>query len=74
MLGEANSTEPAKLKQAALDLSGKITTISGKFAIDETGKQVGMEAVVLQNQPGKGLVPVAPPEVASEKLIYPIPQ
>lgn len=74
LLGEAKSTEPAKLKQAALDLSGKITTISGKFAIDETGKQIGMEPIVLQNQPGKGLVPVAPPEVATEKLIYPIPQ
>lgn len=74
LLGEANSTEPAKLKQAALTLSGKITTISGKFAIDETGKQIGMEAIVLQNQPGKGLVPVAPPEVANAKLIYPIPQ
>ena len=74
LLGKANSTDPAELKQAALDLSGKITTISGKFAIDETGKQIGMEPIVLQNQPGKGLVPVAPPEVASEKLIYPIPQ
>ncbi len=74
LLGEAKSTEPAKLKQAALDLSGKITTISGKFAIDETGKQIGMEPIVLQNQPGKGLVPVAPSEVATEKLIYPIPQ
>ncbi len=74
LVGEAKSTEPAKLKQAALDLSGKITTISGKFAIDETGKQIGMEPIVLQNQPGKGLVPVAPPEVATEKLIYPIPR
>jgi branched-chain amino acid transport system substrate-binding protein len=55
-------------------MGGKITTISGKFAIDETGKQIGMEPIVLQNQPGKGLVPVAPAEVATEKLIYPVPQ
>jgi branched-chain amino acid transport system substrate-binding protein len=74
LLAKAQSTDPAVLKKTALDLSGKITTISGKFAIDGTGKQVGMEAIVLQNQPGKGLVPVAPPEVASEKLIYPAPQ
>lgn len=74
LLSHANSTDAAELKQAALDLSDKITTISGKFAIDETGKQIGMEPIVLQNQPGKGLVPVAPPEVATEKLIYPIPQ
>lgn len=74
LLVKAQSTDPAQLKQAALDLSGKITTISGKFAIDQTGKQIGMEAIVLQNQPGKGLVPVAPAAVATQKLIYPIPQ
>lgn len=74
LLTKAQSVEPADLKQAALDLSGQITTISGKFAIDQTGKQTGMEAIVLQNQPGKGLVPVAPAEVATEKLIYPIPK
>lgn len=73
LLVEAQSVEPADLKQAALDLSGEITTISGNFAIDETGKQTGMAAIVLQNQPNKGLVPVAPPEVATEELIYPIP-
>jgi len=74
LLTKAQSADPAELKQAALDLSGQITTISGKFAIDQTGKQTGMEAIVLQNQPGKGLVPVAPAEVATEKLIYPIPK
>lgn len=73
LLSASGSTDPAVLKQTALDLGGSITTISGKFAIDETGKQIGMEPIVLQNQPGKGLVPVAPPEVATEKLIYPIP-
>lgn len=73
LLVKSQSTDPADLKQAALDLSGEITTISGKFAIDKTGKQIGMEAIVLQNQPGKGLVPVAPFEVASQKLIYPNP-
>ncbi|MEJ5082350.1 amino acid ABC transporter substrate-binding protein [Ochrobactrum sp. MYb379] len=74
LVSEAQSTEPAVLKQKALEMGGKITTISGKFAIDETGKQIGMEPIVLQNQPGKGLVPVAPAEVATEKLIYPVPQ
>lgn len=74
LVSEAQSTDPVMLKKKALEMGGKITTISGKFAIDETGKQIGMEPIVLQNQPGKGLVPVAPPEVATEKLIYPIPQ
>jgi len=74
LVSEAQSTDPAALKQKALEMGGKITTISGKFAIDETGKQIGMEPIVLQNQPGKGLVPVAPAEVATEKLIYPVPQ
>ncbi len=74
LVSEAQSTDPVALKQKALEMGGKITTISGKFAIDETGKQIGMEPIVLQNQPGKGLVPVAPAEVATEKLIYPVPQ
>ena len=74
LVSEAQSIEPAVLKQKALEMGGKITTISGNFAIDETGKQIGMEPIVLQNQPGKGLVPVAPAEVATEKLIYPVPQ
>jgi len=74
LLSQAQSTDPADLKAAALALSGQITTMSGKFSIDQTGKQVGMEAIVLQNQPGKGLVPVAPTEIATAKLIYPMPQ
>lgn len=74
LIDEADGFDPATLKQTALDLSGKMTTLSGNFAINETGKQIGMAPIVLQNQPGAGLVPVAPPEVATEPAIYPIPE
>ncbi|MDS1135143.1 amino acid ABC transporter substrate-binding protein [Nitratireductor indicus] len=74
LIQSAQSMEPADLKKTALDLSNKITTLSGNFAIDESGKQTGMASIVLQNQPEKGLVPVAPSEVASEAVIYPIPK
>jgi branched-chain amino acid transport system substrate-binding protein len=68
----AQSRDAEKMKQAALQLSGKIVTLTGEYKIDETGKQYKNEFVVLQNQPG-GLEVVYPPEVATAKMIYPVP-
>jgi branched-chain amino acid transport system substrate-binding protein len=68
----AQSLDAEKMKQAALQLSGKIVTLTGEYKIDETGKQYKNEFVVLQNQPG-GLEVVYPPEVATAKMIYPVP-
>jgi branched-chain amino acid transport system substrate-binding protein len=69
---KAQSFDAEKLKQAALQLSGKIVTLTGEYQIDETGKQFKNEFVVLQNQPN-GVEVVYPPEVATAKMIYPVP-
>ncbi|MDA7949493.1 MAG: amino acid ABC transporter substrate-binding protein [Hyphomicrobiaceae bacterium] len=69
---KAQSLDPAKLKQAALDLSKKLTVITGPYEIQDNGKQIQMEFVVMQNQP-KGLEVVYPPSVATGKAIYPVP-
>ncbi len=72
----AGSLDAAKLKKAALDLSDKVTVMTGPYAIDETGKQLKMPFVVTQVQKmdGKqGLVLLYPEEVATGKVIYPIP-
>lgn len=73
ILEKAGSTEAAALKKAAMDLSGKLTVMAGPYEIDETGKQLQMPFPVVQGQPGKGLVAVWPPAVATEKPTYPIP-
>jgi branched-chain amino acid transport system substrate-binding protein len=69
----AGSTDAAALKKAAMDLSAKLTVMAGPYEIDETGKQLQMPFPVVQVQPGKGMVAVWPPAVATEKPIYPIP-
>ena len=69
---KAGSIEPAKLKQAAIDLSGKLTVMTGPYEILSTGKQIQMEFVVMQNQK-QGLEVVYPPSVATAKAIYPVP-
>ncbi len=72
----ADSLEAAALKKAALDLSGKVTVMTGPYEIDETGKQLLMPFIVtqVQNIDGKqGLVLLYPEDVATGKIIYPIP-
>jgi branched-chain amino acid transport system substrate-binding protein len=49
-----------------------MVTVAGEYQIDDTGKQFKAEFVVLQNQPS-GLEVVYPPEVATAKMIYPVP-
>lgn len=71
-IATANSVEPEKLKQAALDISGETIIVSGEFKIDETGFQHGMTPIVLQQQPD-GLKIVAPDTVKTADPIYPIP-
>ena len=68
----ADSVDPAKLKQAALDLNGKLTVMTGPYKIEKTGKQVSMEFVIMQNQDG-GPEVIFPPEIATAKPIYPVP-
>ncbi len=68
----AQSLDPAKLKQAAIDLSGKITVMTGPYKILDTGKQVQMEFVIMQNQ-DDGPQVVWPPEIRTAEPIYPAP-
>ncbi|WP_315140642.1 amino acid ABC transporter substrate-binding protein [Achromobacter marplatensis] len=70
---KAGSTDAAALKQASMDLSGKITVMAGPYAIDDTGKQLLMPFPVVQLLPGKGMVPVWPADVATAKPVYPAP-
>lgn len=72
ILKKAGSTDPAKMKQAAIDLSGKLTVMTGPYEIEPTGKQIKMEFVVMQNQKD-GLEVVYPPSVATAKPVYPVP-
>ncbi|RSE97527.1 amino acid ABC transporter substrate-binding protein [Achromobacter aegrifaciens] len=70
---QAGSTDAAALKKASLDLSGKLTVMAGPYAIAETGKQLLMPFPVVQLLPGKGMVPVWPADVATQKPVYPAP-
>lgn len=72
VITKADSIDPAALKQAAIDLSGNLTVMTGPYAIEETGKQISMEFVVMQKQ-ADGLEVVFPPAVATADPIYPTP-
>jgi branched-chain amino acid transport system substrate-binding protein len=72
IIGSAQSVEAAKLKEAAVKLSGKIITLTGEYQIDETGKQFKNEFAVVQTLPN-GLEVVYPPAIATAKPIYPVP-
>ncbi|MCA1241478.1 amino acid ABC transporter substrate-binding protein [Stappia stellulata] len=69
----ADSTDPAEMKQAAIDLSGNLTVMTGPYAIEETGKQVSMEFVVMQNQGEGNLEVIFPPAVATADPVFPAP-
>ena len=72
IIKNAQSLDAAKLKDAAVKLSGKIVTVTGEYQIDETGKQLKNEFAVIQTLPG-GLEVVYPPPVATAKPVYPVP-
>jgi len=72
IIEKADSIEPAALKQAAIDLSKKITVMTGPYEILETGKQIQMEFVVMQNQK-QGLEVVYPESIATAKPVLPVP-
>lgn len=72
IIRQASSLDPAALKQAAIDLSGKLTVMTGPYQIEESGKQVSMEFIVMQNQKS-GPEVIFPKEVATSKAMYPVP-
>lgn len=69
---KADSIDPAKMKQAALDLNEKLTVMTGPYKIEPTGKQVSMEFVIMQNSKN-GPEVVYPNAIATMKPIYPAP-
>ncbi|MDP6708235.1 MAG: amino acid ABC transporter substrate-binding protein [Alphaproteobacteria bacterium] len=69
----AQSLEPAKLKQAAVSLSGKITVMTGPYQILDNGKQIKMEFVIMQNHKNGPQV-VWPPEIRTAEPIFPVPK
>jgi len=78
MIKKAGSLNARDLKQAAIDLSGKLTVITGPYEIDAMGKQLQMPFTVTQVQKDKGtgklkLVLLWPKAVANGEPIYPIP-
>ncbi|MBW1955231.1 MAG: amino acid ABC transporter substrate-binding protein [Deltaproteobacteria bacterium] len=73
---KADSLESDSLKKAALALSEKVTVMTGPYKIDEAGKQLLMPFVVTQVQKKDGkqhLVLLFPEDVATGKVVYPIP-
>ena len=77
MIKTAGSLDSAALKQAALDLSGKLIVVTGPYEIDETGKQLGMPfsiTQVIKDPEGRYKhVLVWPPEIATAEPVFPIP-
>jgi branched-chain amino acid transport system substrate-binding protein len=72
VIEQATDLSAPALKRAALELSGKLTVLSGTYAIDETGQQTGFNILVLQNVAG-GREVIAPAGLATAKSRYPMP-
>ncbi len=68
-LADTTSLDQMALHDAVFGLSGKITTISGPFALDATGAQIGEIMPLGQAEPegkdGMKLVVVYPPDLAT---------
>ncbi|HEX6142418.1 MAG TPA: hypothetical protein VFZ01_06855 [Geminicoccaceae bacterium] len=72
IIKQADSLDPAALKQAALDLNDQLTVMTGPYKIEETGKQVSMEFVIMQNLED-GPEVIYPEEIATAEPVYPAP-
>ena len=70
---KADSLDPDKMKQAAIDLNdAALVAMTGPYHIEPTGKQTSMEFVIMQNQQN-GPEVIFPDSVATAKAIYPMP-
>jgi len=70
---KADSVDPTALKQAAIDLNDEeLVVMTGPYEIEDTGKQISMEFVVMQNLPD-GPEVIFPEAVATTKAVYPVP-
>ena len=74
-LATADSLDQLELRKAVAGLSGKLKTIDGTFAIDDTGAQIGEITPLGQiADDGHGhprFVVVYPPEAATGEALYP---
>jgi branched-chain amino acid transport system substrate-binding protein len=66
-----------ELRRAVFSLSGKLKTLDGTFALDETGGQIGeltpLGQIVLDDHGHIKFVSIYPPETATGKPVYPAP-
>ena len=61
------------LRDVSLELPrNKLIVMTGPYQIEESGKQVSMEFIVMQNQESGSEV-IFPKEVATSKAMYPVP-
>ncbi len=76
-LSVATSLDQMELRNAVFSLSGKLKTLDGTFALDETGGQVGeltpLGQLALDDQGHLKFVSIYPHETATGKPVYPAP-
>ena len=76
-LSEATSLDQLELRRAVFSLSGKLKTLDGTFALDETGGQIGeltpLGQLELNDQGHIKFVSIYPHETATGKPVYPRP-
>jgi branched-chain amino acid transport system substrate-binding protein len=76
-LSVATSLDQMELRRAVFSLSGKLKTLDGTFALDETGGQIGeltpLGQIVLDDHGHIKFVSIYPPETATGKPVYPAP-
>jgi branched-chain amino acid transport system substrate-binding protein len=76
-LSVATSLDQMELRNATFSLSGKLKTLDGTFALDETGGQVGeltpLGQLALDDQGHLKFVSIYPHETATGKPVYPAP-
>jgi branched-chain amino acid transport system substrate-binding protein len=76
-LSEATSLDQLELRKAVFGLSGKLKTLDGTFALDETGGQIGeltpLGQLRVDDHGHLQFITVYPHDVANGKPIYPRP-
>src|ERR1700751_885497 len=76
-LSVATSLDQMELRNAVFSLSGKLKTLDGTFALDETGGQIGeltpLGQLALDDQGRIKFVSIYPHESATGKPVYPAP-
>ncbi|MGO4713852.1 amino acid ABC transporter substrate-binding protein [Bradyrhizobium sp. 2TAF24] len=74
---EATSLDQLEIRRAVFSLSGRLKTLDGTFALDETGGQIGeltpLGQLELNDHGHLKFVTVYPHEVATGKPVYPRP-